>query len=45
MRLSRVTSNDFIEEVVFAEDGVHEHSEVGVGGVVAVEVDASGFFE
>ena len=41
----RITPNNFIAEVFLAKDGVHQHSEVSVGGMVAVEEHASRFFE
>ena len=37
--------DDVVEEIVGAEDGVHDGAEVVDGGVVAVEVDAAGVFE
>ena len=40
-----VCPNQFVAEVLFAEDGVEHHAEVGVGGWIAVEEEAAGFFE
>ena len=36
---------DLVAEILRAEDGIHEQLEVVAGGVVAVQVDAAGWFE
>ena len=37
--------NNLISEVGFSKHDIHEHAQVGVGGVIAVEVYAPRFFE
>ena len=40
-----IPPNNLIPKILSAEDGVHQHSEIAVGGMVAVKEHASGFFE
>ena len=40
-----IPSNNFIAEVFWAEDVVHDHFQVMRGAQIAVQIDASGFFQ
>ena len=40
-----IMPDDFVAKVIFAKDGVHSHTDVTVGAVVAVQVDAAGGFQ
>ena len=41
----RIAPNNLISKILSTEDGINEHAQIAIGGVVAVEEDASRFFE